>query len=85
MIADARPFKLSTREFAESQVLKVTAKLPQWNVAAEVNAYLVLRGFSIDVRTVRNKFVAGETFARDRLDQGSRRPPGRPAAQAEGV
>ena len=71
-------FKLSTREFAESQVLKVTAKLPQWNVAAEVNAYLALRGFSIDVRTVRNKFVAGETFA---VTVSTKDPEGRPVGQ----
>ncbi len=72
------PFKLSTREFAESQVLKVTAKLPQWNVAAEVNAYLAMRGFTVDVRTARDKFVAGETFA---VTTSTKDPEGRPVGQ----
>jgi len=71
-------FALSTREFGQDQVLTVTAKLLQWNVTAEANVQFALRGFSVDVRTLRSKFVAGEAF--DVL-VSTRDPEGSPVAQ----
>jgi len=55
-------FKLQTREFYEDQVLHFIAKLPQWNVQSRANFYLATQGFFIQLGTVRDVFVAGETF-----------------------
>ena len=55
-------FKLQTREFYEDQVLLFIVKLPQWNVYSRANFYLATQGFFIQLGTVRDIFVAGETF-----------------------
>ena len=55
-------FKLPTREFAESQVLPFRVSLPERNVETEVNFLLAVEGYSVQVSTVREVFIAGETF-----------------------
>ncbi|HEX7449417.1 MAG TPA: tetratricopeptide repeat protein [Pirellulales bacterium] len=55
-------FALPTRDFRESQVLPLVVTLPERNLQATVNFYLAVQGFSIDVNTVRQVFVSGETF-----------------------
>jgi len=73
------PFKLSTRDFAESQVLTVSAELTRWSVAAEANFWFAARGLDVQLRTTRGRYVAGEQFdARVSV----RDPEGSPVGQA---
>lgn len=55
-------FKLPTREFREAQALPLVVLLPERNLQTAVNFYLATQGFSIGVATVRDVYVAGETF-----------------------
>ena len=55
-------FKLPTREFRETQTLQLTAELPERNLHAVSNFLLAVRGFSINIKTVRSVVTAGETF-----------------------
>jgi alpha-2-macroglobulin len=73
------PLRLSTRLFAESQVLTISARLPQWDVAAEANVLFAMQGFSVDVQTVRTRYLAGETFD---VNLVTRDPEANPVAQS---
>ena len=55
-------FKFPTREFRESQTLRLTALLPERNLMAAQNFYLATQGFGFTLSTVRPVFVAGESF-----------------------
>ncbi len=55
-------FKLPTREYRESQSLQLIAELPERNLRTAANFLLAVRGFSIDIATVRSIVTAGETF-----------------------
>lgn len=55
-------FKLPTREYRESQTLPLAVMLPERNLQATVNFYLSTQGFTISVTTIRDVYVAGETF-----------------------
>ncbi len=56
------PFKLPTREYAESQTLMLLVELPERGLQAGKQFLLATRGFSLAVSTRRDVFVAGETF-----------------------
>ena len=51
-----------TRDFAESQALRLDVVLPERNVHAAVNFFLATEGFSIVAATVRPVYLAGESF-----------------------
>ncbi len=55
-------FKFPTLEYHDSQVLRLSAGLPERNLAAEQNFYLATQGFGFALSTVRPVFVAGESF-----------------------
>ena len=52
----------STDGFAEEQMLRITARLPQDNVSAAAAVILAIRGFSIGVQTNRTVYLDGESF-----------------------
>ena len=56
-------FELETTGFAEEQTLPLVARLPQDNVAVAANVILAVRGFRIDVTTIRDVYLDGESFA----------------------
>lgn len=55
-------FKLPTRDFGESQVLPLTLVLAERNLSTAVNFVLATRGFRIEASTVRDVYLAGESF-----------------------
>jgi tetratricopeptide (TPR) repeat protein len=55
-------FKLPTREFSETQVLPLVVTLPERNLQTGVQFFLSAQGFSINLETIRQVYVAGETF-----------------------
>ncbi len=55
-------FKLPTREYSETQVLRLTVSMPEQNLRATKNYLLSSCAFSIQVSAVRPVYVAGETF-----------------------
>ena len=55
-------FKFPTREFRESQTLRLVAQLPERNLQTEQNFYLATQGFVFNLSTTRPVFVAGESF-----------------------
>lgn len=56
------PFKLPTREYAESQTLVLSVELPERSLQAGKQFRLATQGFSLAVSTARDVFLAGETF-----------------------
>jgi tetratricopeptide (TPR) repeat protein len=54
--------EFSTEGFAEEQILRLTARLPQDNVAAAVLVRLAVRGFEISLSTPRGVYLDGESF-----------------------
>lgn len=71
-------FKLPTREFAENAEAKLTASLAERNLQAEVALLIAPREFFIELSTVRDVFVVGETFD---LTVTARDVAGRPTAR----
>ena len=55
-------FKLSTRDFAESQVLPLVAALPERNLETAIHLLLAVRDLAIELHTVRPVFLSGEPF-----------------------
>jgi hypothetical protein len=55
-------FKLPTREFLETQILPLAVMLPERNLQTTVQFFLATQGFSMDVKSLRPVYVAGETF-----------------------
>ena len=55
-------FKLLTKEFRETQQLPLVVRLPERNLATAKAFILATRGFSISLKSMRNVYLAGETF-----------------------
>ncbi len=55
-------FDLPTQRYSESQPLALTATYGERNLTAGETIYLATRGFEIGVSTLRNVYIAGETF-----------------------
>ncbi len=55
-------FTLPTREFHEDQVLPLLVTLPDWNVQSQIHFYLATQGFFVQLETVRDVYVAGESL-----------------------
>jgi tetratricopeptide (TPR) repeat protein len=55
--------EFSTEGFAEEQILRLTARLPQDNVSETATVRLALRGFEIGLSTTRDVYLDGEPFA----------------------
>ncbi len=55
-------FDLETQRYSESQPLALLAQYPERNLATGETIYLATRGFLIGVSTLRNVYIAGETF-----------------------
>lgn len=55
-------FDLPTQRYSESQPLRLVAVYPERNLAIGETLYLATRGFQIGVSTLRNVYIAGETF-----------------------
>ena len=54
--------KLPTREYRESQMLPLSASLPERNLRTAKNFFLATQGFGITLNTQRSLFLAGDTF-----------------------
>ena len=54
-----------TEGFAEEQALRIVAQLPLDNVAATADVSLAIRAFRIDLHTLRDVYLDGETFPLD--------------------
>ena len=57
--------EFSTEGFAEEQTLRLTARLPQDNVATAALVRLAVRGFEISLSTPRDVYLDGESFLLD--------------------
>ncbi|MCX8037330.1 MAG: tetratricopeptide repeat protein, partial [Candidatus Sumerlaeia bacterium] len=55
-------FEFDTREFVESQVLTLQARLPEDNVAQAKTLFIATRALNLAVATVRDVYLAGEKF-----------------------
>lgn len=55
-------FSFPTREFRESQQLQIIAEFPEKSLTASSEIHIATRGFAIGVSTLRNVYIAGETF-----------------------
>lgn len=55
-------FELETRDFRESQPLTLTVELPERSLATGKTFFLATQGYTLDVKTVRPLYLAGETF-----------------------
>jgi len=55
-------FALETREFRESQQLVLSAGLAERNLVTRKGFFLSTQGFSLSAKTVRDVYLAGETF-----------------------
>ncbi len=55
-------FELETREFRESQQLVLSAELAERNLVTRKSFFLSTQGFSLSAKTVRDVYLAGETF-----------------------
>lgn len=55
-------FDLPTQRYSESQPLALVAQFGERNLATGETIHLATRGFQIGVSTLRNVYVAGETF-----------------------
>ncbi|WP_074310399.1 MG2 domain-containing protein [Singulisphaera sp. GP187] len=56
------PVEFTTEGFAEEQALQLMAQLPEDGVGAVERVLLVVRAFSIDVKTARDVYLDGESF-----------------------
>ncbi len=56
-------FELETTGFAEEQTLRLVAQLPEDNVAIAANVMLAVRAFRIDLSTLRDVYLDGESIA----------------------
>ncbi len=56
------PFALPTRDHTESGPLQFVASLPEQNLNVAKNFYLSSTGFSLSISTVRDTYLAGDTF-----------------------
>ncbi|MFO0961048.1 MAG: MG2 domain-containing protein [Isosphaeraceae bacterium] len=56
------PIAFETEGFGEEQVIRLTAHLPQENVAVSANLMVAVRAFRIDVATDRPVYIAGESI-----------------------
>jgi uncharacterized protein YfaS (alpha-2-macroglobulin family)/tetratricopeptide (TPR) repeat protein len=59
------PFEFPTTGFAEEQALKLTARLPQDNVAAAATVMLAVRGYGMKLSASRDVYLDGETMPLD--------------------
>lgn len=55
-------FKLATREFREAQPLLLYVEFPERSLATGKTFFLATQGFTLDVKTIRPLYLAGETF-----------------------
>src|SRR4029077_2031973 len=55
-------FDLETQRYSESQPLALVAQYAERNLQTGDTIYLATRGFQIGVSTLRNVYIAGETF-----------------------
>jgi uncharacterized protein YfaS (alpha-2-macroglobulin family)/tetratricopeptide (TPR) repeat protein len=55
-------FTFPTREFRESQTLLMTVVLPERNLQTGKQFFLATQGFNVTLSTVRDVYIAGETF-----------------------
>jgi len=55
-------FEFDTREFVESQMLTLQARLSEDNVAAAKSIWIATRALNVAVSTTRNVYLAGEKF-----------------------
>ena len=55
-------FEFDTREFVESQMLTLQARLTEDNVAQAKNLWIATKALNLAVSTVRNVYLAGEKF-----------------------
>ncbi|HJS07912.1 MAG TPA: MG2 domain-containing protein, partial [Pirellulales bacterium] len=55
-------FKLSTRDFRETQVLPLAVSLPERSLNITQNFFLAAQGYTLAISTVRNVYVSGESF-----------------------
>jgi hypothetical protein len=60
--AGAYAVELPTEGFAEEQALRLTAQLPEDNVAATASVLLAVRAFRIDLATPRDVYLDGESI-----------------------
>ena len=72
-------FSLPTRDFVESQTLTLTARLDDEQVQAAKTVWLATRGFSCEVSTIRNVYLAGEDLE---VQVKTVDPAGKPVAEA---
>ena len=71
-------FSFPTREFLQSQTLTLETSLPRQNVQTAANFYLATQGYSIELSTVRDVFLSGESFE---LTARTITPEGKPTVQ----
>ena len=69
--------RFPTEGFAEEQSLRLTARLPEDNVAATASIALALRGLLLDIKTSRDVYLDGESFT---VRVAARDPLGNPVA-----
>lgn len=55
-------FKLPTRDFRETQVLPLSVTLTERGMSTTQNFFLAAQGFTLSLSTIRNVYVAGESF-----------------------
>jgi uncharacterized protein YfaS (alpha-2-macroglobulin family)/outer membrane protein assembly factor BamD (BamD/ComL family) len=55
-------FEFETRRFSESQALQLNVTFPERNLRTVESILLATRGLDIGVTTLRNVYIAGETF-----------------------
>jgi len=80
--AGALGFEFETAGFAEEQALRLSAQLPQENVATAASINVAVRAFTVDVATTRDVYLDGESF---RVEATARDVQGKPTAQALSV
>jgi len=71
-------FSFETTEFGEERPLPIVARLPEEGVTASAMAVLAVRAFRIEIETLRDVFLDGESF---RLTARTTDPNGDPVAQ----
>ncbi len=55
-------FEFQTRRYSESQTLQLAVLVPEHNLRTLERVFLAVRGFDIQVSTVRKVYLGGETF-----------------------
>ncbi|MCH7685793.1 MAG: tetratricopeptide repeat protein, partial [Planctomycetes bacterium] len=55
-------FEFETAQFSESQQLPLFVQYPERSLAIAEQLFLATRGFDIEVKTIRNVYIGGETF-----------------------